>query len=499
MNIKNLDKNKLYLIILVAIGVLLVVGVTFAFFVARNSNAAASDVDVTTEGLTSLEFTPGSAVSIHASLANFSEGDGSLSGTATSSAILKSSNSATEDYNVYFEIENNNFVYTQDNTVPEMILSVIDPNGNEVTSIPGLTPVNVTDALTGDPIKGFDVTTYTGLIKIAENYSITNNNGYTGTTQDWQVTLTFRNLDTLQRENEGKALNGTLILQDEKLYSNGAEYIIGALYDGTEGNNGIYYTNNHEYRYSGANPNNYVQFNDELWRIIGVFDENSHGREGENLIKLIKEESLGNYEFDPSNDSSWSDADGGAELKQLLNGAYYNSEVATNLLADCGNTDRGSCDFTTRGLNVNARAMIEEATWYLGGALSIYTSANGYYELERGSVTSAGTNLEWSGNIGLVYPSDYGYAASKEKWNYQLYYYNSEFIPENNWMYNGLSAWTITSVSNITTHGFSIRASGNVNNLIVRADASLNPVIYLKSQIHITSGSGTSSDPFILG
>ena len=91
-------------------------------------------------------------------------------------------------------------------------------------------------------------------------------------------------------------------------------------YDGTTDNN---------LRYIGENPNNYVYFNCsnysnpssstcELWRIIGVFDENTHGVSGQKLVKLIRNDSLGNMEWDSGNDTDWSTA----SLQETLNGAY---------------------------------------------------------------------------------------------------------------------------------------------------------------------------------
>ena len=62
------------------------------------------------------------------------------------------------------------------------------------------------------------------------------------------------------------------------LYEDGSS--INSVYIGNNSNNpevklnenkNIMLDNNGNYRYYGANPNNYVYFNEELWRIIGVF------------------------------------------------------------------------------------------------------------------------------------------------------------------------------------------------------------------------------------
>ena len=95
-------------------------------------------------------------------------------------------------------ITNNNFVYTTDDNQTELFLSVTDPEGNPVTSISGLTPVTI------DGVQGFDITTKAGLITIANNYEITTTST---TTQEWNITVTFVNLDSDQQANTEKSFN----------------------------------------------------------------------------------------------------------------------------------------------------------------------------------------------------------------------------------------------------------------------------------------------------
>lgn len=51
------------------------------------------------------------------------------------------------------------------------------------------------------------------------------------------------------------------------------------------------------YVYKGANPNNFIQFNDELWRIIAV--------EGDGTLKIRKDEGLGNMAWDTTGSNNW--------------------------------------------------------------------------------------------------------------------------------------------------------------------------------------------------
>ena len=190
-------------------------------------------------------------------------------------------------------------------------------------------------------------------------------------------------------------------------------------------------------RYIGADPNNYVLFNDELWRIIGIFDENTHGVAGTELVKIIRDESIGNYSWDnkPSGTGSstssygsndWSDS----ALQIVLNeGAYWNRTSGTCPYGLNGATT--SCDFSSTGLTNNAKSMIETVTWKLGGSSTYMdVTASMFYERERGTEVYSGHATEWVGEVGLMYPSDYGYATSggsatdreaclaKEVWNW---------------------------------------------------------------------------------
>lgn len=81
-------------------------------------------------------------------------------------------NSATEHYNLYLNISDNNFSYTANSTYPEIILTIKDASNNEITSISGLEYKTVTDGK-GVSISGFDITTKTGLITLLSNKEIT--------------------------------------------------------------------------------------------------------------------------------------------------------------------------------------------------------------------------------------------------------------------------------------------------------------------------------------
>ena len=176
-------------------------------------------------------------------------------------------------------------------------------------------------------------------------------------------------------------------------------------------------------RYMGADPNNYVRFNNELWRIIGVFDvASTYGGETEKRIKIIRDESIGEYSWDNkasgtgSSDSQygsndWTDS---ALMEVLNNGAYWNRTSGTCPYGSNGATI--SCDFSSIGLTEESKSLIGDAVWNLGGTASYQSSSNGlpshFYGYERGTTVYSGRPTYWVGKIGLMYPSDYGYATS---------------------------------------------------------------------------------------
>ena len=243
-------------------------------------------------------------------------------------------------------------------------------------------------------------------------------------------------------------------------------------YDGTADNN---------LRYIGRDPNNYVLFNNELWRIIGVFNENSHGVSSQKLVKIIRNESIGSFLWDnkasgtgssTSSDGSndWSDS----TLQLVLNeGAYWNRTNGT--CPSGGNGATTNCDFSANGLTDEAKSMIETVTWKLGGTGSYSSASDGlarhFYGYERGTTVYSGRPTTWQGKIALMYPSDYGYATSggsttnreaclaKELSNWDSSSYSD--CKNNDWLFNsGTSQWTLTPRSSRSCYVFNVSEPG---------------------------------------
>ncbi|MBS5806080.1 MAG: hypothetical protein KIC90_02775, partial [Firmicutes bacterium] len=157
---------------------------------------------------------------------------------------------------MYLNVSNNTFTYTQNENTPELLLTITDASGNEITSITGLTYKTVTDGK-GTSISGFDITTKTDLITLFDNREIT---ATPAKTEQWNVTVTFVNYNVNQTGNAGKNFDAKLMIQQESLGNQTlAEYVISQ-YTGTQGENSIYYHNaslangagDNSYRYAGG-------------------------------------------------------------------------------------------------------------------------------------------------------------------------------------------------------------------------------------------------------
>ncbi|MEF2690124.1 MAG: type II secretion system protein [Bacilli bacterium] len=266
-------------------------------------------------------------------------------------------------------------------------------------------------------------------------------------------------------------------------------------------------------RYEGSNPNNYVKFNDELWRIIGVFGDN---------IKLIRNEALGDLSWDSSESSinrglgvnEWSRSD----LKEYLNTMYYGGSAVT-CYNEANNTTT-TCPAAS--LNEPAKTMIDDHTWNTG-AIEYATRKDtiAFYNAERGSLTGkkctdgVGCNdtvtrtTSWTGYVALPYTTDWAYASSKVECQTNLQTasddsssYFKYICTQSNWMWHSdhLFMWMLSPAvrsSEALTVWYACN-NGFVNDMGAYSAYSVFPTIYLKSDIKIVGGTGIKADPYIL-
>ena len=255
-----------------------------------------------------------------------------------------------------------------------------------------------------------------------------------------------------------------------------------------DGENGLYYhdgvgtyTNadqeagDNSYRYSGANPNNYVCFggdaatcpDDNLYRIIGLFDDD---KDGVYNIKLIKNTSIGKYTWDSGNSNTW-DASTKPSIRTTLNSTFLET------------------------IDSPWQEKIATQNWKVGGmALDEAATAKEYYNTEIGSRSGSTTDKM---KIGLMYVSDYGYAAAPSNWTTAVYDYNN--VTSTNWLYLGDYEWTISRSTVDTSRAFLVYDAGGVRGSgYVTFAGAVRPSFYLESSVVLTGGTGTSSDPYKL-
>ena len=297
-----------------------------------------------------------------------------------------------------------------------------------------------------------------------------------------------------------------------------ADYV-KSLYTGTQGDNNIYYHNgtitsddgtiidakDNSYRYAGANPNNFLCFGsdatpcptDNLYRIIGVFDEN---------VKLIK------YDYA---DSNLLGTDGDYQGQYANDSSYYKGSNYENIAAYYWNNTTGKNTWSESllnktNLNTNFITNIGEewakkiatTTWKVGGNtwanVGSKTPTAAYQNEIVSPVTTNTTDnaTEYSAKIGLMYVSDYGFAAEPSAWTLTMTNYNNTIATSTNWMYMGLYEWTISRYANNRSRAHIVSYTGEVSHYILTGNNfGLRPSFLLLSSVTYDSGMGVSSDP----
>ena len=287
-----------------------------------------------------------------------------------------------------------------------------------------------------------------------------------------------------------------------------ADYIMNEVYTGTDGDNGLYLHDgsgtygaqeavDNSYRYAGANPNNYVCFGsdeetcpaDNLYRIIGVFG---------NQVKLIKSDYAGQSVLGTAQHGS-----------TTPNATYYKGSLSSiPYYYWSGSSSNSSNTWSSSTLNTSIlngtylntlgskwSSLIATTNWKVGGITTDQRSTppKSVYNYEVGSSSNSTT---YSAKVGLMYISDYGFAASPANWNTSLYDYNNATNRDNNWMFMGDYEWTISRTSD-TSNAFLVFSIGNVSYSYVNySHYGVRPSFYLESSVVLSGGSGTSADPY---
>ena len=292
-------------------------------------------------------------------------------------------------------------------------------------------------------------------------------------------------------------------------------------------------------RYIGKDPNNYVSIDGDIWRIIGTMKDIDDGTGiKEDRVKLIRARFIGDYSWDTSESSvnggfgvnEWSQADlmkllnPGYESETVGGSLYWNNQSGTCYSGEYNGTI--SCNFTSTGIKDKLKALINDAVWNTGSNGSSYSYNNiktaKFYELERGSNTgkictsgnlcndTVARTTTWTGKIGLMYSSDYGYATSGGSTtdratclNTVLYSWSSSSVSDcknNDWLFNNSWQWTLSPLaySSNAYSAFYVHSGGNVSGSTAYSTRAARPVVYLSSNVKISGGEGTSESPFSL-
>ncbi len=288
-----------------------------------------------------------------------------------------------------------------------------------------------------------------------------------------------------------------------------SDYIINDIYT-EDGENGLYYhdevgtygtleAGDGSYRYAGANPNNYVCFGsdatscpaDNLYRIIGVFD---------GQVKLIK--------YDYAGESTL----GTAPARIVTpNSSYYKgslSNIPNYYWSGSSSNDSNTWSSSTlntdilNGTYLNTlgsewTSKIATTSWKVGGNTYSNITQNATPKIAyTNEIESPVENTTYSAKIGLMYVSEYGYAASPENWNTTLYNYDNDTNRNNNWMYMGAYEWTISRSSDYGNDAFRVNVDGGVDDYGVYNYYGVRPSFSLESSVVLSGGSGTSAYPF---
>ena len=281
-----------------------------------------------------------------------------------------------------------------------------------------------------------------------------------------------------------------------------------------------------EYRYAGVNPNNYLTFNNETWRIIGLVNVKVNDTI-EQRVKIIKEDSIGQFSWDSSsqdiNNGQGSNDWKNAKLNYLLNNYYWNSLSNQKCYVEKNETT-SDCSFLN-GLK-NVQSKIESVIWHTA-ILNDYYNAPNYYKLEREKINKAYSTscsncndyiereINFKGHVGLIYPSDLGYSTiggdttNRETclsktliaWG-QKWYEDPGNYPDcrnNNWLHLFMKySGTMTVLYQEVPRIFGVRESGYIINPSTNGALDTYLVVYLKSTVKTISGTGSAENHFIV-
>ena len=521
MDAKNKSNIKLLSIVASVVLLIIVLGASFAYFGTYKENIDKYKINITIDEFAKATFvTKDANLNLSVSkkdMVAYEAGTKASENSANLNVVLTSGNpnvKVTCTYDIYYEYDANSSIYgvsptpVTDSSLKELTLKAVGSTGTN--NYADEKNFNYDTSWTQNPYKRL-------IVKGASITDATKN----GTTDTWKFNMAFYNLDADQNKLAGKTFAGSFYVDKDSIqcdYQNndGGSSVSGTSFETLMSTStpDVYIENG--LRYEGADPKNYICLDNKtegacsdsslLFRIIGLFDEDTSldGTTSSGLKKLLKVIDTNNYGgtegkyWNSAGTNNWSSA----SLKTELNGTYLTTLLGTS--------------------NVNSKlsSAIANAKWHLGGASSSNSktlTAEGIYREERNtSAIYSGNPSSIYAQVGLMYPSDYGYATvggtttnksscrAKELYNWDgssysdcknndwLFTSQSSFVNSGEWLLSPYSSGSITA---------SLYSSGFVNLGGVGDLFAVRPTFYLDSSVLkiVGTGDGTKDNAYRVG
>ena len=570
INVKN-ESKKLTIITIATVIILVIIfaGVTYAFFTANNPEGSTAEIKSET-GRMLITYNDGTdnivpVTNIQPSNTILVNKTFTLTGSNTTVGMSEG-DGLSMPYKVGVQ-------YTStfsDGMMHYYIKEVNRPTNSNVTANYVITPETgkTEDDYKNQTVPGNDTYTgYThGTFKNGSKYTEMVTGDFPASLNDQTITfnliIQFPDNNENQDSEKGKTFNGKIIINKEnktitqsitELYANNDKDSNGITPDGLQkdgtgayniqnvsatnekynvkllgniSNNIIADTETDAYdniRYVGASPKNYLKFNDEIWRIVGVFNnittiDEQENEKTESLVKIVRNDSLGSYSWDSSESSinngrgvnEWSQADLMYELNcDGKSTKYCRDDITEGYLSNLttgsttwykgsNNSKNGTYDYS-KNIKSSSIDKVAKVRWNTSRA-EFAASALDSYNQERSTtlISTPSDNVPrkntWDGKIALMYPSDYGYAstdtACRNKMNSSINYVYK--CKNENWLFNSAHQWTLSPYSGLADIVFYVDSGGDVRGTMACDPPGVRPVLFLKSDVVIAGGTGES-------
>ena len=503
---ENNNKKKITIVLILIISILFLGSVSYAYFTTKINKIGEGSINIETAELASATMKYGGTISSNGALPGYKtirtihvKGTGSENSKPIKVYMLLKPDVRDFDNHIKYHIyETEGEIPVDPNSICES--SNIKSENNHYYEAMECNTYSLGEKITS----GIFVKT----IEVSEEISIEYN-----TNKTYYILIEYVN-DEEKPQNEEQGKNFTIRLDVvTEIKPSAVEYITKLASISNEIVDDE--TPAHNLRYIGNNPNNYVLFNNEIWRIIGVMnDVKDELGIIEPRLKLMRNETLGPYSWDNKGENGSNNWINSALKKVLNEGAYYNRTSGN--CPNGSNESTTACDFSESGLTEESKSLISNVEWKLGGIEDEKYKDNNtglirqIYDYERGTTVYNGYETKWLGKVGLMYLSDYGYAtmggsnSSRDSclnismWNW---YYNAGECYSNNWVFKKAKnnhLWIISPNASNDYKTFYIHFDGYIHEYQATYLREFQPVVYLNTNIRINSGNGTMDNPFIL-